>query len=180
AAGRFAASLEQLEGADVMNRFQTASLVTLRMLVGWHFCYEGLAKLLDPYWTSAGYLSASQWWFKGLFIHLSANPTAMRLIDGVNAWGLALIGLLLIVGSLNRIAAVAGMALLFLYYIAAPPLVGLSYPIPAEGAYLIVNKVLIELAALWVLLVFPTARQFGLDALLHRRAAGQEPSATQA
>lgn len=163
-----------------MNRIQSASLVTLRMLVGWHFCYEGLAKLFDAHWTSAGYLSASQGWFKGLFIHLSASPTAMTLIDGVNAWGLTLIGLFLIVGVLNRISAVAGMVLLFLYYIAAPPLVGISYPMPSEGAYLIVNKVLIEMAALWVLLTFPTARQFGLDALLPRRAAQPQPAATQA
>jgi thiosulfate dehydrogenase [quinone] large subunit len=163
-----------------MKKYQNASLVTLRMLVGWHFCYEGVAKLIDPHWTAAGYLSASQGWFRGLFIHLSASPTAMTLIDGVNAWGLALIGLLLILGVLNRVAAVAGMVLLFLYYIAAPPLIGLSYPMPAEGAYIIVNKVLIELAALWVVMVFPTAREFGLDALLPRRAAQPQPDAAKA
>jgi thiosulfate dehydrogenase [quinone] large subunit len=161
-----------------MKTYQSASLVTLRLLVGWHFCYEGLSKLLDPYWTAASYLSASQWWFRGLFIHLSANPTAMKLVDGVNAWGLALIGLFLIVGTLSRIAALSGMVLLFLYYVAAPPLVGLTYPMPAEGAYVIVNKVLIEMAALWVLLAFPTTREFGLDALLPRRAP--QPDASKA
>ncbi|NIQ97736.1 MAG: DoxX subfamily, partial [Desulfuromonadales bacterium] len=49
------------------------------------------------------------------------------------------------------------MVLLFLYYIAAPPFVGYVYAMPAEGAYLIVNKVLIELAAMFVLLAFPTS-----------------------
>ena len=33
--------------------FQVTTLVALRMLIGWHFCYEGIAKLLNPYWTSA-------------------------------------------------------------------------------------------------------------------------------
>ena len=51
-------------------RFQLGALVTLRMLIGWHFLYEGLAKMLNPYWTSAGYLAESQWWFKGFFFSL--------------------------------------------------------------------------------------------------------------
>ena len=34
--------------------FQTTALVVLRVLIGWHFLYEGLAKLGNPYWTSAG------------------------------------------------------------------------------------------------------------------------------
>ena len=50
-----------------MTRIQTAALVTLRMVVGWHICYEGLAKLLDPYWSSAGYLASAQWWVRDLF-----------------------------------------------------------------------------------------------------------------
>lgn len=165
-----------------MTRVQTAALVTLRMLVGWHLCYEGLAKLLDPYWSSAGYLGASQWWFREVFVWLAANATAVPIIDAVNAWGLTLIGLLIMVGTLPRAATGAGMVLLFLYYIAAPPFVGLRYPLPAEGAYLIVNKVLVELGALWVLYAFPTTRVFGLDALLARRPREPEPqpAATQA
>ncbi|MBI4409310.1 MAG: hypothetical protein HY561_06350, partial [Gemmatimonadetes bacterium] len=39
--------------------FQTSALVALRMLVGWHFLYEGLAKMTSPYWSSAGYLGGS-------------------------------------------------------------------------------------------------------------------------
>ncbi len=165
-----------------MTRFQTAALVTLRLVVGWHICYEGLAKLLDPYWTSAGYLAGAQWWFRPWFIELAASPTAVTLIDAVNAWGLTAIGLLLMVGTLNRVAAIAGMVLLALYYLAAPPFVGLRYAMPAEGSYVIVNKVLIELVALWVLCAFPTARVFGLDALLARRAGQPEapPAPAQA
>lgn len=164
-----------------MTKIQTAALVTLRLLVGWHLCYEGLAKLLDPYWTSAGYLGAAQWWFKDWFIQLAANPAAVTVIDAVNAWGLTIVGLLLMLGLLNRAAAIAGMVLLLLYFIAAPPLVGLRYPMPAEGSYVVVNKVLVELVALWVLSAFPVSRVFGLDALLQRRRAGAPlPTTAQA
>jgi thiosulfate dehydrogenase [quinone] large subunit len=64
---------------------------------------------------------------------------------------------------------------LCLYYIVAPPLVGLTYAMPTEGSYLVVNKVLIEAIALLVLIAFPTGRQFGLDGVIFRkwRAAGR-------
>jgi thiosulfate dehydrogenase [quinone] large subunit len=153
-------------GSPAYSNVQLSSLVALRMLIGWHFFYEGLAKLLNPYWTSAGYLSESKWWFSDLFISLAASPGTLGVIDFLNSWGLVAIGLGLMLGALTRAATIAGMVLLFLYYIAAPPFVGYVYAMPAEGAYLIVNKVLIELAAMFVLLAFPTSTIFGLDRLI--------------
>ena len=154
-----------------MQRYQTPALVALRMLIGWHFLYEGLAKLTNPYWTSAAYLADSKGGFGEFFVDLAANPAAVTFIDHANAWGLTLIGAGLLFGLLARPAAIAGIVVLTLYYIAAPPVPGLSYSMPAEGSYLLVNKVLIELAALVVLLVFPTSRRYGLDRLLF----GAEP-----
>jgi len=145
---------------------QTTALVFLRILVGWHFFYEGLAKLLNQYWTAAGYLAESQWWFSGLFLNLAANPTALAFVDFINSWGLVVIGLGLMLGAFTRVFTIAAMVLLFLYYIAAPPFVGYVYSVPMEGSYLIVNKVLIELAAVGVLLAFPTSMSFGLDRLI--------------
>lgn len=153
-----------------MTRFQASALVALRLLIGWHLCYEGLAKLLNPYWTSAGYLGGAQWLFKDRFIALAADPAALRVVDALNAWGLTLIGLALMVGLLTRTVTVAGMVLLALYYIVAPPFIGHTSAMPAEGSYLIVNKVLIEIAALSVLLAFPTGRTYGLDRLFVRPA----------
>ncbi len=162
-------------GSPAYSNVQLSSLVALRMLIGWHFFYEGLAKLLNPYWTSAGYLSESKWWFSDLFISLAASPGTLGVIDFLNSWGLVAIGLGLMLGALTRAATIAGMVLLFLYYIAAPPFVGYVYAMPAEGAYLIVNKVLIELAAMFVLLAFPTSTIFGLDRLIFwKRIAGGE------
>jgi thiosulfate dehydrogenase [quinone] large subunit len=149
--------------------FQLVALVSLRMLIGWHFLYEGVAKLSNPYWTSAGYLQESKGWFSGFFMDLANNPGALGVVDNLNQWGLLLIGLALLVGVFSRTAAFAGVILLALYYLAAPPFPTLEYVMPSEGSYLIVNKILVELAALLVIVGFPTAHRIGLDRLLFRK-----------
>ncbi len=168
------------ESTRTNSTFQIGVLVAMRILIGWHFFYEGLSKLSNPYWSSAGYLNEAQWWFQGTFISLVANPTALTVVDFLNAWGLTLIGLGLMVGALTRTATVAGIVILFLYYIAAPPFAGLQYSMPAEGSYLVVNKVLIELSALLVLLAFPTGKLFGLDRLVSWRRGPEHQALTEA
>jgi thiosulfate dehydrogenase [quinone] large subunit len=149
--------------------FQLVALVSLRMLIGWHFLYEGVAKLSNPYWTSAGYLQESKGWFSGFFMDLANNAGALGVVDNLNQWGLLLIGLALLVGVFSRTAAFAGVVMLALYYLAAPPFPTLEYAMPSEGSYLIVNKILVELAALLVIVGFPTAHRIGLDRLLFRK-----------
>ncbi len=147
-------------------KFQATALVVLQLFIGWHFLYEGFAKLLNPHWTAAGYLADSQWWFSGLFVRLAASPAALTVVDFLNVWGLVAIGAGLMLGLLTRYAAMAGIALLLLYYVAAPPFAGYVYGAPTEGSYLVVNKILIETAALMVLVAFPTRGVFGLDRLV--------------
>ena len=163
--------------------FQLTALVTLRMLIGWHFLYEGLAKITNPYWTSAGYLQESKWWFSDLFISLAASPGALTAADYLNQWGLLLIGLSLLLGVFVRPAAIAGALMLLLYYIAAPPLPGLTYGIPMEGSYLIVNKILVEIGAMLVVIGFPTSHQVGLDRLVYQtrnaKTAGQASASAE-
>lgn len=146
--------------------FQVTTLVALRMLIGWHFCYEGIAKLLNPYWTSAGYLAGSQWFLKDWLIDIASNATAVTVVDFANQWGLVAIGLGLMLGALARPAAIAGVVLLALYWMVAPPFAGVTYPMPAEGSYVLVNKVLVELGALLVVVAFPTSNVYGLDRFL--------------
>lgn len=147
---------------------QLTALVMLRMMIGWHLLYEGITKVINPYWSSAGYLMESKWIFSGWFHSIVANPTALKIVDFINEWGLIAIGLGLIAGFLTEIATIAGIVLLVLYYLANPPFVGLSYSMPTEGSYLIVNKTLIEAAALFVLAWFPTGRKIGLDVFLKK------------
>ncbi len=155
------------------SRFQLTSLVALRMLIGWHLLYEGIAKILNPYWTSAGYLQASQGPFADWFVGLATNPARLGLVDALNKWGLILIGAALLLGSMTRLAAFFGTLLLLLYYLANPPLLGLESAIPAEGSYLFVNKVLIEMIAMLVLLFFPTSHLIGLDRLKLREHSNE-------
>lgn len=162
------------------SKFQSTALVLLRILIGWHFFYEGLAKLVNPYWTSAGYLGESQWWFSGLFMSLASSPSVLAVVDFLNIWGLILIGLGLMLGCFARVATIAGIVVLALYYIAAPPFVGYVYSMPAEGSYLIVNKVLVELFAVLVLLAFPTSHVFGLDRLIFWKKSPEYRALTQA
>ncbi len=144
-------------------------LVLLRILIGWHFLYEGWAKLMQPGWTSAAYLKSSTGPFAGLFHWLGSHDALVSVIDPLNIWGLVLAGLALMLGVLVRPAAVAAMALLALYYFAYPPLFAVTNGV-SEGHYLIVNKNLVELFALAVIVAYPTAG-FGLCALFARRTA---------
>ena len=128
--------------------WQEAVLVLLRMAIGWHLLYEGLVKILTPGWTSAPFLAESRWLFSGAFHWIASHPAALRLVDLLNVWGLVLIGLALLVGAFSRFAAVSGVVLLSLYYVASPPLAGLPANGGAEGSYLIVNKNLVEILAL--------------------------------
>jgi thiosulfate dehydrogenase [quinone] large subunit len=159
---------------------QVRALVGLRLLIGWHFLYEGVAKITNPYWTSAGYLQESQGWFSGFFQGLALNPTALTVTDYLNQWGLLLIGLALLLGVFVRSAAWAGAVLLLLYYAAAPPFPGLEYAIPMEGSYLIVNKILVEMFALLVVVGFPTSHIIGLDRIIHWKRLKENAGAASA
>jgi thiosulfate dehydrogenase [quinone] large subunit len=71
-------------------------------------------------------------------------------------------------GVFSRQAALSGMVFILLYYLFAPPFLGLEYSRPGEGSYIIVNKNLIEACALFVLYHFPTSHLIGLDRILFK------------
>ncbi|MFC1489674.1 DoxX subfamily [Candidatus Latescibacterota bacterium] len=148
------------------SKLQLSALVVLRVLIGWHFLYEGCVKALNENWTSAGFLSESKWIFSPIFNFIVTHPAILRFVDLANTWGLIFIGLGLIVGCFARLASFSGAALLLLYYVANPPFIGYNYTAPSEGSYLIVNKNLIELVALLVLTLFPTGIIVGFDRLI--------------
>ena len=147
---------------------QLSMLVVLRVLIGWHFLYEGFVKLLNPNWSSVGYLLDSEGFLSGFFETIASNPNSLAVADFLNMWGLIAIGLGLMLGCLTRVAIISGITLLAFYYLSHPPFIGLKYSMPTEGSYLIVNKILIELFALIVLYLFPSSRQIGLDKFLFK------------
>ena len=147
---------------------QSTWLVLLRLAIGWHFLYEGLVKIFNPDWTPFGFLMDSKGMFAFIFHWMASTPKVLAAVDLLNEWGLTLIGLGLILGIFTRIATWAGMLLLAFYYISHPPLITLSYALPSEGSYFIVDKVLIEFIALGVLSVFPTGRIMGFDRIIFK------------
>lgn len=149
-------------------RFQLFWLVTLRVMIGWHFLYEGMVKLVNPNWSSVSYLLDSEGFLKDFFCNLAANPDVVNAIDFLNVYGLIAIGLGLILGCFSRFALGSGVILLGFYYLSHPPFIGLKYSMPMEGSYLIVNKVLVEFVAMLVLIVFPTSKRIGIDRFIFK------------
>ena len=163
--------------ATTYRPLQQVALIILRTVIGWHFLYEAYYKLSSPawgpagtplpHWSAAGYLKGASGPLAGLFQRM-ADAGWTPWIDRSIKIALLLIGVSLILGLFTRIGAAAALFFLSLFYLLYLPLTGVPQP-GNEGTYLIVNKTLIEAAAVFVLLVFDTGAIAGLDLLLRRR-----------
>jgi len=155
-------------------------LVVLRVLIGWHFLYEGYVKLTAKAWSAGPYLAQAQGPLAGWFHALARNEAALHVVNLMNAYGLTVVGAGLILGLGTPIACVGAMMLLGLYYFASPPWIAVL-PRVTEGNYLVVDKNLVELAAVAAVLAFNTGRIAGLDLLYFewraRRAARSRKAA---
>ena len=150
-----------------LSRWPMIAITLMRVFVGWHFLYEGIAKLTSPSWSAAGYLKASRGPFSAMFKSIAAQPNLLDNVNLITSWGLTIVGVLLILGLFTRLASLAGIGFVLLFYLCNPPFVGYFYSIPTEGSYLIVNKNLVELCALVVILVTGSGRFAGLDRIVH-------------
>src|SRR4051812_27710322 len=140
---------------------QQFSLIALRTVIGWHFAYEGFYKLMLPGWSrsgqliapfsAGGYLEAATGPLAPLFHGLAANAAMMRAVDVAVPLGLLVVGLSLMLGLLTQLGCIGAFAFLVLFYLSQPPFSGMPQP-GAEGAYLIVNKNLIEMVAVMAIL----------------------------
>jgi uncharacterized membrane protein YphA (DoxX/SURF4 family) len=151
-----------------MKKYAIYLFTGLRILVGWHFLYEGIAKLMTPGWSAKMYLLGSNWIFSDIFHRMAESPGIMKAVDFLNIWGLILIGLSLIIGLLIRWSSIAGAVLLLFYFVAYPPIPGYTFGSVNEGSYLWINKTLIEFAMLLVFAAFPVDYFFGIDRLIKR------------
>jgi len=155
----------------VVTRPQSVALIVLRTLIGWHFLYEAYFKIMSPAWsrgggpltpwTSAGYLQGASGPLAGIFQRLVNAGWTIWLDRGVKVT-LLVVGVSLILGLFTRVGLWLALAMLSLFYLLYVPTLGLPQP-NSEGAYLIVNKTLIEAAAVAVLLMFDTGKIAGLD-----------------
>ena len=150
------------------------TLILLRTLIGWHFAYEGYYKLMQPGWSrgggllppfsAAGYLKSATGPFAGIFHAMGANPSIVQATDLAVPIGLLLVGLSLMLGFFTQIGCAGAIAFLALFYVSQPPLSGMPQP-NTEGAYLFVNKNLIELAGVATVMAFRTGAIAGIDRL---------------
>ena len=150
-----------------LSRWPMIAITVLRVIVGWHFLYEGIAKLTAPSWSAAGYLKQARGPFAGLFKWLAGEPNLLANADLVTMWGLTLVGVLPDPGPVHAAGEPRRDRVHLLFYLCNPPFVGYFYSIPTEGSYLVVNKNLVELCALVVILVTGSGRFAGLDRIVH-------------
>jgi thiosulfate dehydrogenase [quinone] large subunit len=166
-----------------MSAAQQAVLVVLRTLIGWHFLYEGYFKLVRPAWgadglplpawSSSGYLQGATGPVAAVF-HAIGSSSWIGAIDQAVAIALVAIGVSLMLGLLTQLGCVAAMGLLAMFYLSALPTSGVPEP-RMEGTYLVVNKNLIELAAVAVVFAFRTGRIAGLDRWIRSARARSAP-----
>jgi thiosulfate dehydrogenase [quinone] large subunit len=162
-----------------LSRGPMIAITVLRVMVGWHFLYEGIAKMTAASWSSSGYLKQARGPFAALFKWLAGQPNLLANADIITMYGLTIVGVLLILGLFTRLASLGGIGFIVLFYLCNPPFVGYFYSIPTEGSYLIVNKNLVELCALVVILVTGSGRFAGLDVFVNR-VFGRRPKLASA
>jgi thiosulfate dehydrogenase [quinone] large subunit len=115
--------------------------------------------------------------FSFFYRWLAGNEFLLSVVDFLNMFGLLFVGLGLLLGLFYRSAAITGLLLLSLYYLAHPPLLAGS-SIPTEGSYFLINKTLIEAIAIFVLMRFPTNIAYGLDGLIFNRSKPEKVAQT--
>src|SRR5690554_6392246 len=152
------------------SKLQLYSLFVLRVLIGWYFLYEGLAKVFTPNWSAYGYLIDSKGVFTPLFVGLAENMEMLSIVNFVNMWVLTLIGLSLILGLFTNIGYVGTICFLLLYYLSHPPLLFAEYILPSEGSYLWVDKNLILIVTTVSFMLFSTPTIIGFVRLIFRKS----------
>ncbi len=158
------------------SNWQISALTVLRVLIGWHFLYEGLIKIFTPGWSAESYLNASVGPFSSLFKTFAGSEALLQVVNFLNAWGLILIGLCLFIGLFSKLAKIFGIILLAFYYLSYPPFPDLGTSGYVDGNYWVVNRNLIEMAALAVLLVFPSSHITGIDRFIFSKKKKEDIS----
>jgi uncharacterized membrane protein YphA (DoxX/SURF4 family) len=112
------------------------------------------------------------------------NSGCVGWINRLVIWGLIASGGCLLVGLFSRFSAVIAALMLLLFYLAMPPLPGLTGTAVGSSHYLYVNNNLIEAVALFMLATTNSGRWLGIDAVLspvletsRRSRRGKQPSA---
>lgn len=137
-----------------MARFHHISLFLLRIAMGWMMFYSGITKVIDPEWSSQGYLAIAKT-FTGFYQWL-ASPGVLPIVDFLNEWGLTLLGVSLILGIAVRLSSVLGAVLMLFYWF---PVLDFPY---AEHGFIVNSHVIFALVLLYFAAV-RAGRIWGLE-----------------
>ena len=137
------------------------NILLMRLALGWLFFYSGITKVINPEWSSIGYLKGAAT-FTGLYTWF-ASANIVPIVDFMNQWGLTLLGISLIFGIAVKLSSLLGAVLMLLYYF--PILV---FPHVGDHSYL-VDEHIIYLLILFSFITLRAGRYYGVDAFLARR-----------
>ncbi|MFH1170243.1 MAG: DoxX family membrane protein [Candidatus Vogelbacteria bacterium] len=136
------------------------TLLLTRVALGIFFFYAGITKVLDSTWSAAGYIGAAKTFPN--FYQLLLNPAILPIVNFLNAWGLTILGLSLILGLFVRLSSLLGVVLMLLYYFAAG-----AFPHPNAHA-LLIDEHIIYITVLLFFASVRAGRYWGLDQFLFR------------
>ncbi|OGD92664.1 hypothetical protein A2697_02565 [Candidatus Curtissbacteria bacterium RIFCSPHIGHO2_01_FULL_41_44] len=142
-----------------ITRLQRISLFVARILLGWLMFYAGWSKVITYFtdardFSAAGFLKGLEGPFASIFLSLSGNV----VVDWLNAYGLLLVGLAIVLGIFVRFASFWGVVLMLLYYLAG---------FPPERAFIVDEHVIYS--SVFVFMAFCGAgRIWGLDAFIEK------------
>jgi uncharacterized membrane protein YphA (DoxX/SURF4 family) len=100
-------------------------------------------------------------------LRLPDSNWVLTAINQATAWGLTVLGGLLLLGLFTRTSCVLAALFLLTTYFCIPPWPWFLAPPNTEGFYYYINKNVIEMLALLVIATTASGRWFGLDAVLH-------------
>ena len=138
-----------------------AAVAFLRIMIGWHFLYEGLWKLMQTDgWSCLSYLDAAQGPLAPVFKWMASQAWIVATGDWAVMLGLVAIGLSLMTGVLSRLAAVFGIALLAMFYCCQPPEPFAEAFSGADGRFFVLERNAVEALALALVAATPCWRGF--------------------
>jgi len=138
----------------------------LRFLLGWFMFFAGIEKVINPEWSASGFLMAAKTFPD--FYAWFASASQSWWVDPLNAWGITLVGVALVLGVAVRPAALAGLALMLLYYFPH-----VDFPYVEHG--FIVEEHIIYGAAFLLVAFLPAARRFSFSRTLRHSFLGRIP-----
>jgi len=139
------------------------ALFLMRVAMGWILFQGGIVKVLDPEWTAAGFLNnaiPAGNPLTGFWEQLAGSG----MIDGLNAWGLTLVGLGLMLGALTRFNAFWGAVMMLFYWLASLE-GGIDRLLPLEHGWIFDDHLLYAIL-LFGLGALGAGRVLGLDSRL--------------